>query len=299
MTRFAATRARKGFTLAEILIAIAIGAIILLAAVSFLFTFILNLEQTDEHTAATQRAEMVMTILANPVLQSGTGIPSEASDFQESLAGLTTVSGWDGPVSAVTTSNPNDTVRIVYSVNTDSGLIGFSENTVSDGNTADLTFDGTSGSGSFSTDNGDPRGWCVLPATGVPLKIMDINGAIFTVTTAASSTKTAAFVRNDSLCSLRAMEARVTGGTNPVFQTVDVGSGSGYQPRVQGISGIHFDLDSDAGILTVTVLARGNKRHDDAVTPSAPEGWNSAWGFSSEDTHYRFSVLRTSWRLRN
>ena len=299
MTRFAAPRARKGFTLAEILIAIAIGAIILLAAVSFLFTFILNLEQTDEHTAAIQRAEMVMTILANPVLQSGTGIPSETADFQESLAGLATVSGWDGSVSVLTTNNLNDTLRIVYSVNTDSGLIGFSGDTVSDGDTADLTFDGTPGSGSFSTDNGDPKGWCVLPATGVPLKITVINGAILTVTTAAASTKTATFVRNDSLCSLRAMEAGVTSGTSPVFQTLDVGSGSGYQPRVQGISGIHFDLDADAGVLTVTVLARGSKRHDEAVTSSAPEGWNAAWGFSSEDTHYKFSVLQTSWRIRN
>jgi len=95
------------------------------------------------------------------------------------------------------------------------------------------------------------------------------------------------------------MEAGVTGGSSSVFYTNDIGTGTGNQPRVQGISGIHFELDANAGILSVAILARGNKRHDNVASASPPNGWDLSWGFSAEDTHYRLSTLQAVWRIRN
>jgi hypothetical protein len=130
------------------------------------------------------------------------------------------------------------------------------------------------------------------------LRITAASASNLTVTVASDSAVTANFNQFDQVYMLRGMVAGVTGGTNPSFFTNDL-MGGGPQPRVQGISGLHFVYDSDNGILSVSVLARGNRRHDAQITPSAPDGWDPSWGFSTEDTHYSFSVLQTSWRIRN
>ena len=293
--------ASPAFTLPEILIAIAIGGIVLLAAVSFLFSFILNLEQTDEHTAAIQRAEMVLTILSSPVLQSGIGMPTETADFQDSLNGLSAIAGWNGPVEVLTTTNVNDTIRIVYGVGTDLGLEEFGSDTVSDGEPpVTLTLSGPPPAGTFSPDAPESsKGWCLLPASDVPLRITaPLSNNTMSVTVASGSPLGTGFNRFDQVHLLRRMEAGVTTGADPAFYTNDL-MGGGEQPRVQGISGLHFEFDSDTGVISVVVLARGNKRHDEQITPSAPAGWDPAWGFSTEDTHYRLSVLQTAWRIRN
>ena len=292
--------ASPAFTLPEILIAIAIGGIVLLAAVSFLFSFILNLEQTDEHTAATQRAEMVLTILSSPVLQSGIGMPTETADFQKSLNGLSAISDWSGPVEVLTTTNVNDTIRIVYGVGTDLGLEEFGSDTVSDGEPpVTLTLSGPPPAGTFSPDAPESsKGWCLLPASDVPLRITALSSYTLTVTVASGSALDTVFNRFDQVHLLRRMEAGVTTGADPAFYTNDL-MGDGEQTRVQGISGLRFDFDTDSGVLSAVVLARGNKRHDEQITPSAPAGWDPAWGFSTEDTHYRLSVLQTAWRIRN
>lgn len=293
------THGCRAFTLPEILIAIAIGAIVLLAAVSFLFSFILNLEQTDEHTSATQRAEMVLTILSGPVLQSGIGIPTVTADFQMSLNGLSAVSGLSGPVEVATTTNANDTLRIVYGVGTGLGLGDFGSDTVSDGEIVALTLNESPKAGTFLWGTPEsPKGWCLLPASGVPLRITDLSTNTMSVTVASGSTIGTGLNRFDQVYLLRVMEAGVTTGVDPAFYTNDL-MGGGEQPRVQGISRLRFDFDADSGVLSAVVLARGNKRHDRQVTPSAPAGWDPAWGFSTEDTHYRLSVLQTAWRIRN
>lgn len=292
---------KRAFTLAEILIAVAVGGIVLLAAVSFLFSFILNLEQTDEHTAATQRAEMVVTILGNPILQAGIGMPRETAEFQESLTGLTTIQDWSGPVDVATSVNANDTLRLAFGVGTGLGVEGFDNASAEDGEPAVLTLSDSPPSGIFAANSPSlPKGWCLLPASGVPLRITAASAGNLTVTVASGSSATAAFNQFDQVYILRGMQAGVTGGpNNPVFYTNDIGTGTGNQPRVQGISGVHFDFDPAAGVVSMVVLARGNKRHAGQITPTAPDGWDTSWGFSTEDTHYRFSVLQTSWRIRN
>ncbi|GAB6280913.1 MAG: hypothetical protein STSR0007_10380 [Thermovirga sp.] len=290
---------RGAFTLVELLIAVAIGAIVLLSAVSFLFSFILNLEQMDEHTVATQRAEMVLTILGNPVLQSGLGMPSETAEFRESLAGLSVISEWSGPVEISTTTNANDTLHIAYGMGTGLGVVSSDVGSVGDDGTAVLTLSSSPGTNAFSVNSLDiPKGWCLLPASGVPLRITELSGSDLSVTVASGSSINADFSQFDQLYMLRGMVVGVTTGTNPSFCTNDL-MGGGPQPRVQGISGLHFEFDSDTGVISVVVLARGNKRHDDVVSASPPSGWESSWGFSAEDSHYRLSVLQTAWRIRN
>lgn len=291
---------KDAFTLVEILIAVAIMAIVLLSAVSFLFSFILNLEQTDEHTAAMQRAEMVLTIISNPILQSGIGMPSETAEFHECFDGLSTISGWSGPVEVVTTTNVNDTLHIAYGIGTGLGVESSDVGSVGDGETAVLTLSSSPEANAFSVNTlSVPKGWCLLPASGIPLRVTALSGSELSVAVASGSAISADFSQFDQLYMLRGMEAGVTSEANPVFYTNDIGTGTGDQPRVQGISGLHFVFDSDTGILSVSILARGNKRHDNEVSASPPDGWESSWGFSTEDTHYRLSVLQTAWRIRN
>jgi len=290
---------RNAFTLVEILIAVAIMAIVLLSAVSFLFSFILNLEQTDEYTTATQRAEMVITILTNPVLQSGIGMPSETAEFKESLDGLSAISEWSGPVEVTTTTNANDTLHIVFGMGTGLGVEEASADSVNNGDPdVVLTLSSQPQAGIFAVGATTPKGWVLLPASGVPLRITVVSTNTLSVAVASGSTMSANFSQFDQLYMVRGMVAGVTTGTNPSFSTNDL-MGGGPQPRVQGISGLHFVFDSDTGILSVSILARGNKRHDDVISASPPNGWELTWGFSAEDTHYRLSVLQTAWRIRN
>jgi hypothetical protein len=133
------------------------------------------------------------------------------------------------------------------------------------------------------------KSWVTFPTGGVPLYVKGKNTDEL-ILKAAEETGSR-ISQYDELSYIRAMHAWVDGGT---FYTEDL-TIQGQQPRVDGIEDIFFDYDSDNGLLTVYVLARGNQKDSDFATQSLEE-WPSDF---PDDPQYRLVVVRGSWRIRN
>ncbi|MEA3508341.1 MAG: type II secretion system protein [Synergistota bacterium] len=285
-----------GFTLVEILIAVAISSIILLVTVSSLYLYIFHFEQTDELTAARQRAETALAILNRPLLQSGMGVPQSSDLFQEAFSGLTAIDSWNGPVNVLSESTTGDALEFTYAMPTGIGVESADVTTLNDGESAVLTLSDTPGANRFNTTTTSTKGWVLLPSTVVPLRITGENGSLLTVAIASGSSQEAYLYQFDELQQLRAMKVWSNG---TALYTEDLTMSSGQQPRVEGISGIHFSLSTDGRVLQITLLARGTIRHDGEISSVPPSPWQTAWGFSSEDRHYRLVAVNAAWRIRN
>jgi len=286
-----------GFTLVEILIALAISSIILLVTVSSLYLYIFHFEQTDELTAARQRAETALAILNRPLLQAGMGAPRSADLFQEAFSGLTAIDSWNGPVNVLSESTTGDALEFTFAMPAGIGVESADITTLTDDTvTSVLTLSETPDADSFSTSVTSTKGWVLLPSTVVPLRITAENGDLLTVAIAAGSTQEAVIYQFDELQQLRAMKVWSNGTS---LYTEDLTMGSGQQPRVEGISGIHFSFSTDGRVLQVTLLARGTIRHEGQISSAPPSPWQTAWGFSSEDRHYRLVAVSAAWRIRN
>ncbi len=285
-----------GFTLVEILIAVAISSIILLVTVSSLYLYIFHFEQTDELTAARQRAETALAILNRPLLQSGMGVSQSADLFQEAFSGLTAIDSWNGPVNVLSESTTGDALEFTYAMPTGIGVESADVTTLNDGESAVLTLSDTPGADRFNTTTASTKGWVLLPSTVVPMRIIGENGSLLTVAIASGSSQEAYLYQFDELQQLRAMKVWSNG---TALYTEDLTMSSGQQPRVEGISGIHFSLSTDGRVLQITLLARGTIRHDGEISSAPPSPWQTAWGFSSEDRHYRLVAVNAAWRIRN
>ncbi|HQE20458.1 MAG TPA: pilin, partial [Thermosynergistes sp.] len=135
------------------------------------------------------------------------------------------------------------------------------------------------------------KSWLVFPASKLPFFVESVVGSR---TLKLSASGHAFIAQYDRFCLVRALEAHAYSG---FFYVEDVTSGSGAQPVVEGIAGARFSYDSAKRLVTVTILCRGAKRYDRAVTASPPPPWEDA--LSSEDRHYRLIAMRRVWRIRN
>ena len=72
--------------------------------------------------------------------------------------------------------------------------------------------------------------------------------------------------------------------------------GNGLQPVVEGIIGWNFSLDENK-VLTVSVLARGNKEYSSFVSPASIPGWDGV--VDNESRKYYLVVVNKGWRIRN
>ena len=81
-------RKLRGFTFAEILVAILIMAIVAGSVLMLGYTYIKPFEQANEITIAKDRATMVLTYLEKRILHAGLGMPVSADEFADSFEGL-------------------------------------------------------------------------------------------------------------------------------------------------------------------------------------------------------------------
>ena len=286
---------KKGFTLVELLIVILLGTVIMGSVVGLLFMFITNFEINSDYTAARQRGEMVFTILQEPVLHVSLGMPNTSPDFGNCFDDPAydpdlELSGWNGPLNIIN----NRELQIAYAI--PSGVAAVLEYTFNQGTaeTIDLAGDISSLGGKISSDNTSTTGWVAFPSCGTAFRVVS------PYTAGDSSIQLVSYIDSgiipffDELHLVRALDVKVNNGT---FTAEDPTTNESLG-QVDGILDIFFEMDAATDLLTASVLARGDQRYPDLVTPAVLPGWPGG-SLSEEMRHYRVSVLQTSWRVRN
>lgn len=274
----------KAFTLTELLIAMLIVGIIAGATIGLLVTYLKQFEQSTELTAARQRGEMVFAILDAQVLHSGLGMPDETAAFQSAFAGLGAISGWNAPVSVTS----GDVLQIVYAV--PAGLAVTAEYELQAGTSQNIGLTGPIPANLLATGITCTKGWAIFPSLGNPVKVTGISGSTLTILPTVDGHL--AFF--DELHYIRAERVTISGEH---LYTEDVTNQSA-QPRLEGIADLRFQWDASSRLLRCWVLARGDVRHNDLISPATLSDW--PWGtIPDEQRHYRLTVVQSVWRVRN
>lgn len=292
LSSFREMEERRGFTLVELLVVAMIVAIMGGGAVSLSYAFLQQALRLEDMTAAAQRGEMVFAILKRSILHAGLGMPDDKVGFQSAfkIGGYgfyPKIASWDGPVSI-----RDGRLRLVYAIATSCAATDSCD--IASGGAAGVSFEADlptdqilSGAGNINR----LKSWLVFPASELPFFVESVVGSR---TLRLSASGHAFIAQYDRFCLVRALEAYAYSG---FFYVEDVTSGSGAQPVVEGIAGAEFNYDADKGVLSATLLCRGAKHYDRAVTVSPPPPWKGA--LSSEDRHYRLIAMRRVWHIRN
>lgn len=292
---------RKGFTLVELLVAMLITGLVAGAVITVFYVFIFHFEQTDELTTAQQNGEMVLTILRNPVLHAGLGMPS-SDDFFDSFGGTSAdvVQDFDnGAVSITNGGSPStagDTLFVLYGV--PSSAIT-TQSVDLDETNMNLTLS-PDVSGLLVKNANSTKGWLIFPTAGVPLIVTDATG----LTARTAQSEPGAVALYDELYFLRGLKAFVD--SNGDFNTQDL-TLQPAQPRVENIAAVYYEHSGT--LLKVYVAAAGPVKHEepqyadwDAFKAAFPEWPGPQFeGFDSgkEWKYHRMRVLSESWRIRN
>jgi hypothetical protein len=279
------------------LIALLLGTVIVGAVVTVLVVYVFNFEQTDDITAARQRGEMVLSILEGPVLHAGLGMP-DSPDFYDSFKATgpnvdTLLKTKEDVLKLPVQVEPEDTstdLYICYAMPSRNVILESADVT---GGSFDISMEKDINNTYIEANRNTFKSWVTFPTGGVPLYVTDKNADKLTIKAAQETGSRIS--QYDELSYIRAMHAWVYEGT---FYTEDL-TIQGQQPRVEGIEDIFFDYDSDNGLLTVYILARGNQKDSDFAKENVL-GWPEDKGAQEiSNSQYRLAVVRGSWRIRN
>lgn len=307
---------RKGFTLVELLVAMLITGLVAGAVITVFYVFIFHFEQTDELTTAQQNGEMVLTILRNPVLHAGLGMPASPDELDNALSpdlylypykdelfidGPVTV--WDGDLSSSSNDVRGNMLAVLYGFPSQSIALSSCDFNVGESGTIDIDPADVDVQKHFSGKT-KTRQWVLFPTVGIPLLCTnDPTGAAIELEVAGSEAPLGNLAQYDELYYLRGMIALT--GTNGDFSTEDLTAGSNLQPRVDNIAAVYFEHTD--GLLKAYVAAAGPKRHDEAryadwaaFAAAFPEWPGPEFtGFDDKWKYHRMRVLSESWRIRN
>ncbi|MCL2683759.1 MAG: hypothetical protein FWE55_00800 [Synergistaceae bacterium] len=312
------TRRREALCLTEILVSLLIIPMVLcgLAAVTYIPLRIMR--HAEDISTAQDRAELVFSILTIPLEHCGYGLPKQPGDytyaFNTSLPPFT----WPGPLSIGMAVLPdgireNGNCKIAYAVETKSRTIEKAETA---SNTMQVTVNsvpsllnsvsGSSGSGS-DVNNwilfGSMMPYC-LPArknmTQTTLSNGDVRISVM-FNRPASGGETLWIPENDELFYLRVMECQVRSSEkDSIFATRDY-MNTGWQPRVEGVVDVRFELEPNRRLIRVWTLTHGSQRFANVVTSGTPPGWPEKYadGISDECRHYRLLAREAVFSLQN
>jgi len=301
----------KGFTLTEILIAVLILGIVGGSALTLGHTYIKHFEQANEITIAKDRATMVLTFLEKRVLHAGLGMPSQSGEFEAAFEGLWEHQDfksfhdpedrrWHRPVQKPEPplfSEPfseSEVLLVAYAVPS-----GAHANRAGKITSSGVDVEISDKSADTEADEGKTaKGWVVFSSGEWPFKVkeLDNHSNPKRIELSMNGQGDRPVRENDQLHYVRFMEARAEGGS---FKTRDLAISkmkSGLQPIIEGILDCRFRLDKN-GLLAVSVLARGNKKYSDFVTPADVPHWGTVE--DDEWRKYHLVALTRGWRVRN
>lgn len=292
----------KGLSLVELMIALSLNAVIFGGLFVILFHFVAFYDHMREKRIALQRCETVIALLMDPLTHCGYGMPLDASAYRSSFNVTSAPFNWAGPLSvapltAGSLTRKNAICRIAYAV--PSGVRLRSSLSVEPHDFwINLGASPTHADPKLSVSY-KPENWVLFgamrPSNIFPLLVLNkADKSLFV--RAPVGAAGGVLVEGDELGYFRVLEARAYGDT---FYTNDY-SGSGLQPRVDGIIDVRFDWDSAAKLITVSVLARGDARRG-KNSENIPQNWPDAYraDLDADIFHYALEGRQFSLKMRN
>lgn len=303
-------RKLRGFTFAEILVAILIMAIVAGSVLMLGYTYIKHFEQANEITIAKDRATMVLTYLEKRILHTGLGMPVSADEFADSFEGLWVHQDFQGerwqgsvhqpePPGPLEQYNESEELLVAYAV--PSSIFSISSENVNNDDANPTSIEVSDLDITMLPENppqlNQTKGWVVFPSVKWPLKVKarENTSDPKTIELSVNGQKRHVLV-NDRLHYVRFMEAKVEDGSFKVKDLAISNIKSGLQPIVEGILDCRFRLDKN-GVLAVSILARGNKKYSGFVSPVDVPDWGVVE--DSEWRKYHLVALTRGWRVRN
>ena len=303
-------RKLRGFTFAEILVAILIMAIVAGSVLMLGYTYIKHFEQANEITIAKDRATMVLTYLEKRILHAGLGMPVSADEFADSFEGLWAHQDFQGerwqrplqepePPLLGETYGESEKLLVAYAV--PSSIFSISSENVNNDDANPTSIEVSDLDITMLPENppqlNQTKGWVVFPSVKWPLKVKARdNTSDPKIIELSLNGQKRHVLANDRLHYVRFMEAKVEDGSFKVKDLAISNIKSGLQPVVEGILDCRFRLDKN-GVLTVSVLARGNKKYSASVSPVDVPDWGTVE--KDEWRKYHLVALTRGWRVRN
>lgn len=308
----------RGFTLTEILVAVLILGIVGGSALMLGHTYIKHFEQANEITIAKDRATMVLTYLEKRILHAGQGMPVSADEFEAAFDGLWEHQDFKGfqdprdrrwqrpvqkpePPGSLEPYSESEALLVAYAVPSGAYTTGSKQVVPSTGEEVEIS------DKPALIEGGDAKVtkcWVVFPTLPMPFFVEEIpsdSGGKTIIKILARSlpqgeAKPWPVRANDELHFARFMEAKAEGGSFKARDLALSNVKSGLQPIIEGILDCRFRLDKN-GLLAVSVLARGNKKYSDFVTPADVPHWGPVE--DDEWRKYQLVALTRGWRVRN
>ncbi|MCF4150385.1 type II secretion system GspH family protein [Dethiosulfovibrio sp. F2B] len=282
------TKKKRAFTLLEVLIALLITSLVAGSAVSLLYTYLRNYEQSSEYTTALEKGQMVLAYLESAVLSAGLGLPSDPGGYSHCVESDSLLKSWGAPVSIV---DEGKRIRLVYAVPLD--VVTSAMTDFSPGGSTSVSLTGNVGGMTLEQaylSKSSGQRWVSFLSVEAPF-VTDSNGNPLDLVFRGKSPATSA--QHDPLIMIRTMEAYASGG---VFYVNDNNVSS--QPVVKGVLKVFFE-ELPGNVLKVSVLTRGDVREDSPV-PQENLPWPDAGDMpTADDYRYRLSMTTSFWRVRN
>ena len=296
-----ANRRFKGLSIVELMIALMLSLLILGGLFYVLFHSVTFYDHIREKRIALQRCETVAALLLEPLMHCGYGMPLDSSAYRSSFNAAYAPFNWAGPLSVLpmtvgAITKQNAICRIAYAVPSGVHLRGTYSMEPYDF-WIQLNAP-VANAGPKSAWGYKPENWILFGAIqphSSPLAVINKAGNFLAVRAPLSAVG-AVISEGDELCYFRVMEAKASGG---VFYTNDH-SGSGMQPRVDGVVDVRFDWDSTRALMTVSILARGDTRREKPFS-KIPNNWPDVYSADLDPDVYRYVLegVQFSMKLKN
>jgi hypothetical protein len=268
---------------------------------------------------------MVFAILRQPLEQCGYGMPKDHQGFSSSFNIINAAPfNWDGAISTAPTYvneiRENGSCMIMYAV---SSNIRVKAEAAASGDKIEVVATGTPHllQHAYALDETESvKNWALFGAMlpdcyplrlySAPKATLGGTSLYFDWNKPASSDVRILIPENDELFYLRAMKCSVfkrTYGKNEggdgidyFFYTFDH-LGTGWQPRVNGVIDVRFEIDPGGRLVRVRTLTRGDKRHNNKVSPQIPDGWPEKYAkiIPDDARHYVLLARSASFELKN
>jgi hypothetical protein len=264
--------------------ALLVGAIALVGSVAVFWLYISHYERIEFSSRARMRAEEVVAVLQDWVLNAAVGVSADKPS--NAFPGVSQLGSWSDLVEVVDSSRK---LRLLYAVPSGVTVVSMDRASIPPNGVVNLELSESLPSDLYSLSSATIKGWLVFPSANLPLRINSVNGKALSLLNPHSQDVVVAPF--DEVFYPRALVAEQKDGQ---LYVEDVSLGA-PQPRTGvGYADIRFGLSQ--GVLTLHVLSRG-----DGPGRGMPPTWPSSFGtsLSSDDNKGYLMHVRTSWRLRN
>ena len=304
---------QRAFSLTELLIGAALMSLVFLGLVEVCFQAFKPLSYIEDVRLSQSRAERVFSLLRMPFDHCGYGMPKDSVGYRRAFGSMDYEPfNWDGPLSverAIFDSTPREKgeCRIVF------GIRARVRVTQSLAVSSDTFQAKTSGKPhllecpSIGQKPLSVKNWILLGSMlpdSSPLWQRALSGSDTSLELKAgaplSGTEEIFIPANDEIFYLRAFKCRVKRSQNDFAFYINDHTGSGEQPRVDGIVDARFEYDAENRLVTVLLLVKGENRQDEKIT-GAVKDWPAEYaGDIPEDArHYRLFVYKAHFGLKN